>query len=502
MVTMTLSTMLRPGPDDRSGAVVTADSPAPAGHDSRDNQLGPSSRSQPLGPAGLVVILAGFALSLVDFFIVNVALATMARDLHASDSSLELVVSGYGITYALGLVMGGRLGDAFGRRRVFTYGLVGFTLTSALCGFAPSITFLIVARLLQGATAAMLVPQVLATIQAATVGPARARAISFYGATAGLGMVAGQVIGGVLLSLDIAGSGWRAVFLVNVPIGVAALLLVKRMPATKADRPPTIDRLGTVLFGVAMVSILVVVSEGRALGWPGWLWSGLVIAAAAGAWLVRVERRLEAAGRTPLLPPVVLAHASMRRGLAAAVPFFTGFGGFMFVYTLVAQDRLGLGPLAAGGLLTPMAVAFFIGSLAMPRVAARLGRKIITLGAAIQCTGLLLLALTLVTTWPRVPLGWAIVVLFYTGLGQGLAGPTLFRVVLADVPSSAAGLGSGVMVTSQQTALAIGATAGATLYLSLASSSGPACAAATVLGLQAAFAVIMFAVSFVMPDPA
>ncbi|GDY85925.1 hypothetical protein SAVCW2_51240 [Streptomyces avermitilis] len=273
-----------------------------------------SDKPAGLSGAGLAVILTGFALSIADFFIVNVALATVKHDLHASDAELELVVSGYGITYALGLVMGGRLGDAFGRRRLFRDGLIAFTITSALCGFAPNVTFLIAARLLQGAAAAMLVPQVLGTIQAATDGASRARAISLYGATAGIAAVAGQIIGGFLLMLDIGDSGWRSVFMINVPIGLVALLLVRRMPATKADRKPGLDLLGTALFGVTMVCVLMVIVEGRSLGWPVWLWSLLVVAAVAAVTLVRVERGLEARGGSPLLPPRSWPATACARG--------------------------------------------------------------------------------------------------------------------------------------------------------------------------------------------
>ncbi|MGW0212007.1 MFS transporter, partial [Streptomyces sp. NPDC003233] len=202
----------------------------------------PSAGTEPaaagLSGIALVVVLTGYALSIVDASIVNVALTSISDDLHGGAAALELVVSGYGVTYALGLVLGGRLGDAFGRRRLYAYGLAAFTVTSALCGLAPTIEFLVAARLLQGAAAAMLVPQVLATIQAATEGQARARAIGMYGATAALGMVTGQILGGLLVSLDVAGIGWRSVFAINVPIGVAALLAVRRVPATRADTKP------------------------------------------------------------------------------------------------------------------------------------------------------------------------------------------------------------------------------------------------------------------------
>jgi MFS family permease len=454
-----------------------------------------------ISTAGLVVILAGFALSIADIFIVNVALNTIRQDLHASDSALELVVSGFGITYALGLVMCGRLGDAFGRRRLFALGILGFTVTSALCGFAPDITFLIIARALQGATAAMLVPQVLATIQAATSGDARARAISLYAATAGLAAVAGQIIGGILLSLNIGHSGWRAVFMINVPVGLLTLLFVRRMPATKADRRPGLDYPGTALFGVAMICVLVVIVEGRSLGWPAWLWSLLGVAALATIALVRVERGLAARGGSPLLPPSILTRHSMRAGLLAVIPFSIGFGSFLFVYALVAQRNFGLAGLASGAVLSPFASAFFVVSLFTPKIAKRIGRRIVSVGAVIQGTGFLLIALLIGLAWPHLQLGLVLAVLAFTGIGQALIGPTLFRMVMADVPSSAAGIGSGVLVTSQQAATALGATVGGTLFLSVGALAGDEAGAVVVLALLALFSVIIFVFSLSLPEP-
>ena len=359
-----------------------------------------------LSGIGLVVVLTGFALSIVDFFIVNVALTTIGRDLDGSETALELVVSGYGITYALGLVLGGRLGDAYGRRRLFILGLVAFTLSSALCGVAPNVACLVVARLLQGGAAALLVPQVLATIQAATQGQARARAISLYGATAGLAAVAGQILGGLLVSLDIAGAGWRSVFLINVPVGVAALLAVRHMPDTKADRKPGLDPVGTVLFGVALVCVLVVIVEGQSLGWPPWLWSLLVVAAAAVAALIRTERRLEANGAAPAAVPVgavPLRHAS---GAGAMVPFSVGFGSLPLRLRADHAGRLrprGARLRRAG--LSPFAVRLLRGGAGRtPRISRAIGRRIVTVGAAVQGLGLLLMALLVGTTWPDVPL--------------------------------------------------------------------------------------------------
>ncbi|MBC2904382.1 MFS transporter [Streptomyces cupreus] len=465
----------------------------------------PSAGTEPavegLSGIALVVVLIGYALSIVDASIVNVALASISDDLHGGPAALELVVSGYGLTYALGLVLGGRLGDAYGRRRLYAYGLAAFTATSALCGLAPTIEFLVVARLLQGAAAAMLVPQVLATIQAATVGQARARAIGLYGATAALGMVIGQILGGLLVSLDIAGIGWRSVFAINVPIGVAALLAVRRVPATRADAKPGFDPRGTLLFGVTMVCVLAVVVAGPDLDWPLWLWSLLAVAAVGALALVRAERGLEARGGSPLLSPSVLSHQGMRRGLAAMVPFSAGFGAFLFVYALIAQGHFGFDGLESGGGLAPFAVAFFAVTLFTPRIAAALGGRIVTLGALVQSAGLLLLALVIWLGWPHPSLALVLVGIGFYGVGAALTGPTLFRMILADVPPAQAGMGSGVLVTSQQMATALGATVGGTLYVSLAGSLSTASAAVLVLALLGCFSVTVLVISLKLPDP-
>ncbi|MBS2964256.1 MFS transporter [Actinocrinis puniceicyclus] len=462
---------------------------------------GPEPAAAGLSGIALVVVLTGYALSIVDASIVNVALSSISHDLHGGPAALELVVSGYGLTYALGLVMGGRLGDAFGRRRLYAYGLAAFTATSALCGLAPTIELLVAFRLLQGAAAAMLVPQVLATIQAATKGQARARAIGMYGVTAALGMVVGQILGGLLVSLDVAGIGWRAVFAINVPIGAAALLAVRRVPATKAGAKPGFDPVGTALFGVAMICVLAVVVAGPDLHWPLWLWSLLAVAAAGAPALARVERGLEARGGSPLLSPSVLSHPGMRRGLAAVVPFSASFGAFLFVYALIAQGHFGFTALASGGGLAPFAVAFFVVALYTPRIAGALGGRIVTLGALVQAAGLLLLALVIQLGWPRPSLALVLVGIALFGAGAALTGPTLFRMILADVPAAQAGMGSGVLVTSQQMATALGATVGGTLYVSLSGWLSTVSAAVLVIALLMCLSVTVLVISLKLPDP-
>jgi EmrB/QacA subfamily drug resistance transporter len=417
----------------------------------------------------LLLVLVGAFLAMADFFIVNVALSDIGTRLHASAATLELVVAGYGVTYALLLVVGGRLGDALGRKRLFIAGMAAFTVTSLLCGLAPSAETLVGARALQGAAAAMMVPQVMATVQATTTGHHRLRAMGLFGATGGLAAVVGQLLGGLLVDADIAGTGWRPIFLVNVPIGLVALALAPRLlPDSRSLRPAPVDVAGTILLGATVLAVLLPLSEGRALGWPLWSWVLLLVSPFLAAGLVLVELRHERNGRVPLVPPALVRLPSMSRGLLLAMPFFIGFGGFMFVYAVAVQGELGWSPLKAGAALTPMAGAFFIASLSTSRLLRRWGRNVLTAGLALQATGLFVLIATVAAQWPGdirpadLAAGFVI-----AGFGQGLVMSPIFGLVLSQVPLDQAGIGSGVMSTAQQVALATGATAIGTLFLTL-----------------------------------
>ncbi|MEP7020982.1 MAG: MFS transporter [Pseudonocardiales bacterium] len=444
-----------------------------------------------LSPLAMVVLLLGAFLPMLDFFIVNLALPTIDATLHASAPMLELIVAGYGTAYAVSLVVGGRLGDAIGRRRMFLIGMAGFTLTSLLCGIAPSIGVLVAARVLQGGSAAMIVPQVLATFQATLDGQARSRAIGLYAATGGIAVVAGQLLGGVLLDADIAGTSWRAIFLVNVPVGIAGLMLAPRLvPATRSPQPAGVDIPGTALLAVGIVALLIPLTEGPALGWPVWLIAVLALAPLSAAAMIAVERRSERRGQTPLVPPSLLRVPTVRRGLLLAVPFFLGFGAFTFVFPLTVQNGLHRDALQSGLAMTPMAAGFFIGSLLMARLYARYGTRLLGTGFALQALGLVSLIAVLGAQWPDVSLTWTIPGLALAGFAQALGLGALFRTVLASVPQRLAGVGSGVLVTVQQGSLAMGVASLGTLFVSLAGDSMRG-AFVVVIGIQALLAVIL-----------
>jgi MFS family permease len=448
----------------------------------------PTGNAPALSPIALATVLIGALLPITDFFIVNVALPTMSQTLHASDAVLELVVAGYGTAYAVLLVLGGRLGDAHGRRRLFLAGMAAFTLTSLLCGLAPTAGTLVAARILQGASAALMVPQTLSTIQATGDLQSRSKALGWYGATAGIAAVIGQVLGGFLVSANIAGSSWRPIFLVNVPIGIVGLFLAARyVPETKAGRPAHLDREGTALLAATLISLLIPLTEGQALGWPWWSWVTLALAPVFAVSFVAVQRRHERNGRLPLLPPSVVRLRSMRRGLFMLAPFFAGMAAFMFVYALVFQGTLHFSAMKAGLTLAPFAVAFLFVSLQMSRLVNRYGHRVITAGAVTQFLGLAGLVATMWATWPHVHPLVLEPTLIVIGIGQGLIAPALFRQVLSDVPVSDAGAGSGVLGTTQQVSLALGVAVLGTLFTSLESANrlGVLHAAMLIVGIEA-----------------
>lgn len=447
-----------------------------------------SSGAGALRPLGLFTLLLGAALPMIDFFVVNVAFPSIERDLDASPAALEMVVAGYAVAYAALLVLGGRLGDTFGRRRMFLWGVVAFGVTSLGCGLAPGAWSLVGARVIQGAASAMMFPQVLATIHATAEGRARTRAIGLFGSVGGISIVTGQVLGGVLVAADLAGSGWRAIFLINVPVVLFALLLgLRTVPDSRSESPARGDLAGTVLLASALASLLLPLTEGRAAGWP--LWSVLLLAAAPvlGYGFFAVERRVERAGGDPLLPPSLLREPGVRRGLLAGGPIFLGFSSWMFEIALTLQHGLHYGALAAGLTLVPMGVAQFAASVLAPRLTDRLGTgRVLALSAVVQTAGLATVAATLWTGWRELPPLALAPGLLLCGAGQGLQLPTYFRVILSAVPSARAGAGSGLAATAQQSGLALGVATLGSLFLALIPHLGTREALTVVLLVQTA----------------
>lgn len=414
--------------------------------------------STTLRQGGLIVLLAGQLLPMIDFSIVNVALDAMSATLHASPIQLELIVAVYGIAFAVSLAMGGRLGDNFGRRRVFSTGVLLFGIASLICGIAPNVWALLLARALQGIGAALIVPQILATLHVTLHGREHSRALGLYGGIGGMAFIIGQVLGGFLINADPGGYGWRSVFLINIPLCLAILLLAPRsIPETQNDRRVAIDWPGTLYLVGAIGCLLTALALGPLLHWS---WPCIVLLVAFPlllSQLRRVEQALEKRGGAPLLPPALMRLHGVRFGLTIAVLFFCCWSGFMFVVALTLQSGLGLSAFQSGNAFIALGVAYFISSLLSARVVERLG-KVPTLitGCAIQMTGLLGLAWTFNHGWPHVGIAQLIPATALIGFGQAFIVSCFFRIGLAEVPKSHAGAGSAMLSTVQQAAFGLG----------------------------------------------
>ncbi|MBS1208334.1 MAG: major facilitator superfamily transporter [Proteobacteria bacterium] len=412
-----------------------------------------------LGRYGLIVLMAGQLLPLIDFSIVNVALDTIAHALHATETQLELLVAVYGVSFAVCLALGGRLGDNLGRRRIFTIGVAAFGLASLLCGLADSIRVLLAARVLQGMSAALLMPQVLATIHVCLSGPRHTRALALYGGIGGLAFVIGQVLGGLLVSADIWGLGWRSVFLINLPVcGVVLASIRHHIPDTRREHVTRIDWAGTLVLAALILSILLPLSLGPAQHWS-WPWiSALTAALPLLALLWHMELRQARRGIHPLLPPTVMRLHSVRFGLVIALLFFTCWSGFIFVLARTVQAGAGMSPLQSGNAFVAMGITYFLGALVAPRSIARLGPiGSLLLGCAIQMPALLALIGTLDWVWPHLTILNLMPATAVLTFGQAFIVASFYRIGMADVPASEAGAGSAVLTTVQQTALGLGA---------------------------------------------
>jgi len=415
---------------------------------------GPPAWSQ---RAALPVLLAGIFLIILDFFIVNVALPSMQAGLHASSTTIEWVVAGYGLSFAVLLLAAGRLADRYGRRRLFMLGVGIFTVSSVACGVAPSATTLVLARLAQGAGAALISPTVLAIIGVLFEGRERARAISKYATVMGVAAAGAQLIGGVLVTADVAGLGWRTVFLINAPIGVGILLLAPRaLPESRADAAGGLDVTGLLLATAGLTALVLPLLEGRQQAWPVWTWMSLAAAPVLLAAFAGRQRSVVRRGRVPLLDPRLFRSRSFSAGLGAQLAFWCGQASYFLVLGLFLQQGRGLSPLRAGLVFKILAGAYLVAAAAAPGLNACWGRLVVTAGALSLTAGhLALLAATVVVGIH----GWVFTLvpgLVLTGAGMGLCIPPLTSTILNSANPQQAGAISGALSTVQQIGNAIG----------------------------------------------
>ncbi|MFE6867941.1 MFS transporter [Kitasatospora sp. NPDC057692] len=414
-------------------------------------------------PRGLLpVLLTATFMTALDVFVVNVAIPSLQSDLGAGPAAVQWVVAGFGLAFAAGLITAGRLGDRYGRRRLFGLGLALFTLASAACGLAPTTGALVAARVAQGLAAALMGPQVLAILRTAYSGAAQARAFAMYGLTMGLGAVFGQLIGGVLIRADLFGLDWRSCFLINLPVGLAALALVRRaLPESRAPHRPGLDPVGVVLVTVALTGLVLPLIQGPGAGWPLWTWLCLGGATALLALFAFHQHRGVRAGRSPLVDTQLFdtrrsAGRAFTTGLLAQLTFSLGQGSFFLVLALYLQPGRGLDALGAGLVFTAIGLGYLVTSTAAHRVAARLGRQTVALGGLLMAAGLGLIGLAVHATGTTGSVWWLAPGLFVDGLGMGLVIAPVTSVVLAGVEPRLVGSAAGLVATVQQVAGALG----------------------------------------------
>jgi MFS family permease len=420
----------------------------------------------------LAIVLIGQFMAVLDASIVNVAAPSIHASLRASGAGLQLVVAGYTITYAVLLVTGARLGDIVGHRRMFMAGLVLFTLASLGCGLATTAGFLIALRFVQGAGASVMIPQVLSLIQRTHTGPARARAMSRYSAVLAGGAVVGQLAGGLLISANLFGSGWRPVFLVNVPIGVILLVAGARaLPHGKGEPGRTLDLAGLALLTPAVLAFVLPLVLGQPEHWPAWGWGLMAASVPLLLAFVMNERRVGAAGKTPLIPGPVLRVPGVPVAIAALFTVMTIFSGFFFTLALHLQDGLGFSPLRAGLTFAPAAATFALVSLNWRRIPASWHG--VNWHGVLMIGGFVVFGAGMAGLAEVLHAGGTGGVALYllgglSGAGMAAAFSPLMTRVLLRVPVELAADATGVVVTVNQLGLLVGVAAFGTLYLNLA----------------------------------
>ena len=445
-----------------------------------------------------VCLVTGF-MALLDVSIVNVALPSIREGVGASEADLQWVVSGYALAFGLVLIPAGRLGDARGRRMVFVAGVALFTLSSLAAGLAPTPEVLVAARLLQGVGGGLLNPQVSALIQQLFRGRERARAFGMFGTTVGISTAIGPLLGGVIIGGLGVEDGWRWIFFVNLPIGLAAIALAMRwIPAddTGARRRESLDPVGVVLLGAAVLALLLPLVEGRsggaATGW--WLvlvGVGLVVA------FVLWERRYSARGHAPLVDLALFGVRGYTPGAVVGTVYFAGFTAVFFVLTLLFQEGLGYSALQAGAATTPFAVGGAVTALIGGRLVSRYGRAVVTGGLVTVVVGLV--AVDVVLSLVDGPaLGWALALpLLVAGLGSGFVISPNITLTLADVPVERAGTAGGVLQTGQRMGTAAGIALVGAVFFAVAADGDLQHAAAIALRVTLVTVLVSLAASVV-----
>ncbi len=422
----------------------------------------------PSGMAGLtgrgrtiatLVVLLAFFMDILDSTIVNVAIPSIRESLGASYAAIQWIIAGYSLAFALALITGGRLGDIIGYKRMFLIGMAGFTVASVMSGLATSTGMLIGARLFQGLMAAVMVPQILSTIQILYTTTKERQGISaFYGGIAGIATVLGPIIGALLITGDVWGLGWRTIFLVNLPVGIGALILAWIfLPDAKSPHPLRLDLVGVAIVLIAMLMLMFPLIQGRELDWPTWIIASMILSIPVFVLFGWSQVRKDKRDSSPLVVPGLFTKRSFVAGIILSLSFFSIVFGFFFIFTIYLQIGLGYSVLKAGLTGIPFSLGVSISAaMSGPILVPRFGRSIISAGPIIMGAGygLFLFAVSHygdnLTPWELIP------ALVLSGLGMGCVVAPIYPFILAEVPIKDAGSASGITNTVQQVGGAIG----------------------------------------------
>jgi EmrB/QacA subfamily drug resistance transporter len=462
----------------------------------------PVVAGHPLRRLALGAILLAEIMDLLDTTIVNVAAPSIRAALGGDASQIQWVSAAYTLAFAMLLITGARLGDLVGRKRMFLLGTLGFTLCSALCATASSAGTLIGARACQGAFAALVIPQGIGIIRAVFPAEELGRAFGAFGPVLGLSSVAGPALGGLLVGSDLWGTGWRMIFLINLPVGLVATLLgVRAIPADQGgagDR--RLDLPGVAVLSAAMVLLVYPLIQGRELGWPSWAFVSMALSLPLFAAFAALQRRRAAAGRAPLVEPSLFRNRAFPCAVAVVALFSAAISGLMLALTLTLQLGAHWTALHAGLTFIPMSLGIVGGAVAGgAALGARFGRKVIHTGGVLMALGTLGLAASLarwglpVTSWELVP------ALLVTGVGMGLMMGPLFDIALAGVAPEESGSASGVLNALQQLGGSIGVAALGTAFLSWAPAHGSVAAGAWTLVAVTAVLALVALTAFALP---
>lgn len=447
----------------------------------------------------LFVVLAAECMDLLDGTVVTVAAPAIRHDLGTSSTALQWIVGGYPLALAVGLILGGRLGDLHGRRRMFLIGTAGFTLASMLCGIAPTTGTLIAARLLQGALGALMLPQGFGLIREVFPPAEIGKAFGVFGPVMGSAALLGPIIGGGLVDLDLLGTDWRLVFLVNLPLGAGAVVAAARLlPASRVSRGGTLDLVGTAIVALAAGLLVYPLIQGRELDWPAWTYVSMAAGLALFGAFALHQRALARRGGEPVVTPEMFRHRGYSAGLVVQLLFFAGMVGSVLTLTLFLQLGQGYSAVHAGLTLIPWSLGAGVGAgLSGGFLGPRYGRVVLQAGAVAKLAGWAIVIAVVgggsTSSWDLVP------GLLLAGLGMGLVVAPLFDTILAAVSDREIGSASGVLNAAQQAAGAIGVAVLGTVFFSALASSGFVHALRASLWVEIALLVAMLALSPLLP---